>query len=266
MDMHFISGLPRSGSTLLASLLRQVPGFHSSIMSPTGRMLTSMVDGMGVDNEAANFISDTTKKRVLRGIFADFYVDKKADMVFDNNRRWCANIDLLASLFPSCKVICCVRSPAAIVDSFERLHRSHPLGVSVIYGGRSNLTVYDRVAEVMKPSSVLGYALNSFRDAYFGPQRERMLIINYDDLCQFPQQIMSELHTSLGVPQFNYNVEKIEPIPGAAEFDAARGAIGLHDLKPRVVYETRTTVLPPDIYNNLPPAFWRVKEEATAAK
>ncbi|WP_333154680.1 sulfotransferase [Microcoleus sp. B9-D4] len=32
----FISGLPRSGSTLLAALLRQNPRFHSAMTSPIG--------------------------------------------------------------------------------------------------------------------------------------------------------------------------------------------------------------------------------------
>ncbi|MFB8797203.1 MAG: sulfotransferase [Microcoleus sp.] len=34
MKAHFISGLPRSGSTLLAALLRQNPRFHAAMTSP----------------------------------------------------------------------------------------------------------------------------------------------------------------------------------------------------------------------------------------
>ncbi|MEG3936419.1 MULTISPECIES: sulfotransferase [unclassified Microcoleus] len=36
MNSHFISGLPRSGSTLLAALLRQNPRFHGAMTSPLG--------------------------------------------------------------------------------------------------------------------------------------------------------------------------------------------------------------------------------------
>jgi len=265
MSMHFISGLPRSGSTLLASILKQNPEFHASIMSPVGRMVTGMVGLMGADNEAATFITDYARERVLRGIFENFYEDIHTDFIFDNNRRWCANIDLLAHLYPSCKIICCVRSPAAIVDSFERLHRSHPLQVSVIYGEQPNLTVYDRVNEVLKPGSVLGYALNAFRDAFYGPQRNRMLVVNYEDLCRFPKDVLGEIHLALKAPAFAYRFDKIDPIEGAAKFDGELGATGLHDLKPKVVYESRTTVLPPDIYSSLPPPFWRLKEAATSA-
>jgi len=33
-QVHFISGLPRSGSTLLCALLRQNPRFSSAVTSP----------------------------------------------------------------------------------------------------------------------------------------------------------------------------------------------------------------------------------------
>ena len=47
---HFISGLPRSGSTLLAGILRQNPRFHAHIESPVGRMVTELHRSMGVVN------------------------------------------------------------------------------------------------------------------------------------------------------------------------------------------------------------------------
>ena len=36
--LHFISGLPRSGSTLLAAILRQNPRFHAAMSSPVGSL------------------------------------------------------------------------------------------------------------------------------------------------------------------------------------------------------------------------------------
>ncbi|MEH1864722.1 MAG: hypothetical protein V7K69_06870 [Nostoc sp.] len=44
--MHFISGLPRSGSTLLGALLRQNPWFHASMTSPVGGMVNPMLEAM----------------------------------------------------------------------------------------------------------------------------------------------------------------------------------------------------------------------------
>src|ERR1700693_4104490 len=166
MQFHFISCLPRSGSTLLASILRQNQKFTASIMTPVGRIVTDTLTAMSDHNEAAGYITNAHRKRILRGVFSAYYADIKADVVFDNNRRWCANVPLLMELYPQSRVICCLRHPAAIIDSFERLFQKNPFDLSAAYGSQANLTVHSRVAELMGPSGVVGFALNAFRGAF----------------------------------------------------------------------------------------------------
>ena len=47
-QLHFISGLPRSGSTLLAGILRQNPQFHAAMSSPVAPMMNGALEQMGV--------------------------------------------------------------------------------------------------------------------------------------------------------------------------------------------------------------------------
>jgi sulfotransferase len=266
---HFISGLPRAGSTLLASILNQNPACSASIQSPLGRVITEALAAMGPSNEAHGFISNEQRARILRGVFDGYYAEDvclRKSVIFDNNRRWCANAALIAELYPESKIICCLRSPAAIVDSFEQMFQQNPLNLSVAYGATANLTVYERVKEIMKPTGVVGFALNAFRTACFGPHRDRLVLVSYDDLCRFPAQIMEELSKTLHLPQNNYDFGKIEQIPGAEKFDRDISTPGLHTLRTSVSYEERQTILPPDIFASLPPAFWEVKEEVTSPK
>ena len=260
---HFISGLPRSGSTLLAATLRQNPRFHAHIESPVGRMVTQLHTSMGIVNESEHFIDDAARTRVLRGVFENYYAPEASHVIFDNNRRWCANVELLMTLFPDMRILCCVRNPAAIVDSLERLIRSHPLAVTAITGGESNQTVYERVRRYMLPDGLVGFALHALRTSWYGPHRDRLILVRYDDLARFPAETMADIHKLLGEKPFKYDFEAIEPIPGTKEFDARLGTPGLHDLKKKVVYEARPAVLPPDIFQALPKHFWDVKEEAT---
>jgi len=262
---HFISGFPRSGSTLLASILRQNPMFEANISTPVGRIVTDALGAMGPYNEAARYLTKNSRVRILQGIISAYYADTKKDVVFDNNRRWVANTALLAELYPSSKIICCLRSPAAVVDSFEVLFRKNPTYLSVAYGGKANLTVYERVGAIMASDGVVGFSLNAFRDAFYGPHRKNLLLVNYDDLCRFPRDIFADLHEALGYEPFEYDFEHIENIPGSEDFDNDVATPGLHVLKPKVVYEERTTCLPPDIFNNLPKPFWIVNKEATTA-
>ena len=59
--IHFISGLPRSGSTLLAAILRQNPHFHAGMSSPVGTLFNALLRQMSQDNEAAVFIDDAQR-------------------------------------------------------------------------------------------------------------------------------------------------------------------------------------------------------------
>ena len=266
MPYHFISGLPRSGSTLLASILAQNPNFRASIMSPIGQVVTDAITAMGPSNEASDIITTEQRARMIRGIFAGFYHDivwEAGDfhtVVFDNNRRWCANLAMIDAVFPDSKVICCVRDIPDIVDSFERVFRLNPLLPSVIYGGTANFTVFNRVRSVLGDEAVLGFALNAFRDAFYGAFRKKLFIVEYVDLCTRPAGVMTELHAAIDEAPFKYRFDKIEAVKGAAEFDRKLGTPGLHDLKSQVILDPPQRTLPPEIVKSLPLPFWRVSE------
>ena len=256
MQFHFISGLPRSGSSLLSAILLQNPRFYASIQSPVGQCVTDLQRAMSGVNEAHWFINDTQRLRILRAVFDAYYADIEADVVFDSNRRWCANMSLALNLFPDAWIFCCIRSPLAILDSIERLLQNHPLTLSTITGLEPNMTVFDRVDTLMHKRGLVGYAWNAVQEAYYGMHQDRLLMINYDDLARFPDKLLAEIHEKLELPRFQYTFDKIEPIPGSNLFDQSIGAPGLHALKNKVEFLPRPSILPPEIIQNLPEPFW----------
>ena len=125
--IHFISGLPRSGSTLLAALLRQNPALHANITSPVSSMVSAMLAEMSAGQEGAVFFDHAQRAAVLRGLFTSYYhALHPTRTVFDTSRGWTARMDLLTRLFPAARVICCVRPVPWIIDSVERLIRRNP--------------------------------------------------------------------------------------------------------------------------------------------
>jgi len=210
-----------------------------------------------VRNEGAHLISDAQRLRILRQIFSGYY-EGFPDVVFDTSRRWCAHMGLLDQLFPSSKVIACVRDPRAVVDSFERAFAKYPSYLSRLMS-RSNTNVYDRVPILLDRNGICGFAFNSFREGYFGLFRRNLLLVDYDDLAQQPIMVLGELHKQLGEEPFEYDIKTVEQIPEAKMFDEVIGMPGLHDVKPSIIYEFRTSILPADILNNLPQQFWRDK-------
>ena len=71
--IHFITGLPRSGSTLLAGILRQNPRIYAAMSGPVGAVVMGALRSMGPDNEFSVFISDAQKRRILHSTFAGYY-------------------------------------------------------------------------------------------------------------------------------------------------------------------------------------------------
>jgi sulfotransferase len=266
MSYHFISGLPRSGSTLLAALFCQNPAFHAGIISPMGPMTSALRSAMSPKQETHVFV-DVKRGRVLEALFDAFYEDNLQKVVFDTNRRWCADIAMLGRLFPKSRVIACVRQPAHVVDSFERLFQKHPYAVSTITKCKTEGTVYDRAATLLAIDGVVGYAYNALREAFYGANSHRLIILEYVNLAKAPKETMAWLHECLGEAPFDYDFDHIKQIPEVELFDRTIGTPGLHAVKEKVVYTVENIVLPPDIVARMPPVFWRpppsVKKDET---
>ena len=97
---HFISGLPRSGSTLLAAVLRQNARFYANISSPLGELISTNIDLMSAGTEVSVLTDDVQRRQILRGLFDSYYTDREEPVIFDTNRAWTANLPALMQVFP----------------------------------------------------------------------------------------------------------------------------------------------------------------------
>lgn len=255
--LHFISGLPRSGSTLLSALLRQNPRFHAHMSSPVAGLVHELLNGMSGSNEYALFISDQQRQRILRGLFEQFYGEEFTQpVIFDSNRAWCARMALLHGLFPQSKVIACVRDVPWIVDSIERLVQRNALSPSAIFNFQSGGTVYSRADGVANADGMLGYPYNALKEAFYGAHASRLLLVRYESLVGNPQAVLDGIYAFIGEPAFTHDLHNIQF--DAQEFDRRAGTPGLHDVRPSVEVNQRATLLPPDVFARFAhDAFWQ---------
>src|SRR5215475_2670676 len=197
-NIHFISGLPRSGSTLLAAILRQNPRFHAGMSSPVGSLFISLQGAMSRRNEAAVFIDEAQKRELLRGIFDNYYhAIHSKKVVFDTNRMWCSKLPTLVHLFPYAKIVCCVRHVSWIMDSIERLIRENAFELSGIFGFESLNTVYTRVNRLATSDGLVGFALDALREAFWGEHANRLILVGYEALAKKPADTLKELYEFL---------------------------------------------------------------------
>ncbi|WP_439861179.1 sulfotransferase family protein [Pseudomonas sp. MBLB4136] len=254
---HFISGLPRSGSTLLAALLKQNPRFHAGMTSPVGALFSGMLNQFSAGSEFGPVIDQDQRRRLLRSLFDSYYADCQKPVIFDTNRQWCARLPALSDLFPQAKVIACVRNVAWIMDSLERLYRGNPFENTKLFldDGERN-TVYSRVRTLGQPNRLVGYSWSALKEAYFSEQAGSLLLVEYELLTQAPDKVLRLVYEFLGEPWYEHDFESVQY--DAPEFDQALGVSGLHRVRPQVTWQPRQTILPPDLFDEFNPlSFWR---------
>lgn len=246
--LHFISGLPRSGSTLLAGLLRQNPRFSAAMTGPVGGLVGTLLNAMSPQNETAVFLDETKRQAILRAVVDAYYRDQSDKaVVFDTNRMWTARLPLIAALYPDARVLACVRSVAWIMDSFERLVRRNAFEPSRLFvTSEERATVYSRTEALGHRDRVVGFAYSALKEAYYGEHSEKLLLIDYDILTSKPEACLRLIYRFLGETWFDHDFDRVEY--DAPEFDGPLGAPGLHRIAGPVRSATRPTVLPPDLF------------------
>lgn len=255
---HFISGLPRSGSTLLSALLRQNPRFHASMSSPVGALVSANIKLMSSGSEVGLMVDAQQRRKILAGIFDSYHGDRAQDIVFDTNRMWCAKMPFVADMFPQAKVIACVRDVPWIMDSIERLLQKNPFENTKLFSSESErMTVYSRMAALARHDRLIGFPWAALKEAYYGPHASNLLLVDYELLARAPAQVLRLVYQFVEEPWFDgHDFENVEF--DAPEFDEALGIAGMHRIRPKVALEERATVLPPDIFEQYQDmAFWR---------
>jgi len=203
--------------------------------------------------EAPLAITNEQRLRLLNGVFDGYFADVTSEVVIDSHRYWHYDLAALDLLRPQAKVICCVRSPAWILDSTERLVQKSPLHNARMMGTGVSQSVYDRVEQMMGPH-YLGGPLRGFRQAWFGDHARKLVVVRYDSLAERPAETMSRLYALLGEPPFVHDVDHVsheEP-----ELDRHLGLPDMHTVRGPISMVRRQTVLPPEVFKQYDNSFW----------
>jgi sulfotransferase len=254
---HFISGLPRSGSTLLAGILRQNPRFQAGMSSPVGSLFTGLLNQVSAGSEFGPVVTTEQRRRLLRALFDAYYADQaEKEVIFDTNRLWCSKLPAILDLFPEAKVIACVRNVAWVMDSVERLYRANPYENTRLFGNDfERNTVYSRVDTLAQRDRLVGFAWAALKEAFYSEQAKSLLLVDYDLLSRAPQKVLPLIYQFLGEEPFAHDFDNVQY--DAPDFDAGLGVAGLHRVRPKVAPQQRRTVLPPDLFEKYSAlSFW----------
>ena len=252
---YFISGLPRSGSTLLSAILRQNPKFYADIASKLPTIIDSTIEIISNSNQDAT-INKVQRKNIIYSIFDGYYKDINTPIVFDSGREWTSRTFLLKELFPYTKIICCVRDIVSILNSFETIFSKSPLYKNKLL--RYNNDVYSRCHELMNEETGIVRVPLLYLNQGCAANPEIMMLIEYENLCKEPEKTMRGVYEFLEKPYYSHDFENVEY--SNENFDNACNLKGLHAVKRRVEYKPPRCILPPEIvkkYSEMNMEFWR---------
>jgi sulfotransferase len=233
---HFISGLPRAGSTLLANILAQNPRFGVSATSGILDVIIGIRNGWDTLVEFKAAPNDKGKLNVMRGVLHSYYQDDPHPVVFDKSRGWIGHLELAELLLDrKAKVLVPVRDLREILASFEKLWRENypmrQLGIEASYYVNCQ-NAEGRCSVQMRPEQPVGMAITRIGDALLRGFRDRLHFVHFEKLTSNPQQTLREIYEFLGEAPFAHNFDQVEQVTW--ENDEVHGYKGLHDVRKKV--------------------------------
>jgi sulfotransferase len=236
----FISGLPRSGSTLLANILAQNPRFHASA---TSGILDVMFGVRNHWDQLAQFQAMTdrgaceaAKRRVLRAILEAYYADDPRPVVFDKSRSWLAHLELAEAILDGpARVLVPVRDLRDILASFEKLWRRAAATRQLPQESQFYVefqTIAGRCAVWARGDQPLGLACNRVRDALHRGFRDRLHFVPYESLTGSPRETLARIYEFLEEEPFAHDFAHVAQV--THEDDRLYGFPDLHAIRSRV--------------------------------
>ena len=213
--IHFLSGLPRTGSTLLTSILYQNPLIHTEGSSNLCDLMWQSHVSLQGDAIAANN-RQLHAHQMIADLPARYYSDVTRPIVIDKCRTWCNsfNVEMLRKyVTPTPKIVVMTRNPADIIRSFKSLFERN---------GRDDFDTSGMVDE-------FNHNMVCVQMAKDANDPDTFLFVDYDDLIKDTQSELNKIYEFFGLQPFEHDLFNIQTVN--QEDDLVHGLQGMHDVR-----------------------------------
>lgn len=232
-QIHYISGLPRTGSTVLCNLLMQNPQFHATATSGLPEIIIPLKNGWDDLTAHKNFDIQSSRikqRNVLEGVMQAYYEDVEQPVIFDKSREWPSLIESLNWIHGEpIKMIVTVRNVRQILESLEAMYRRRLIaGIPTQSKSVDMSTMEKRAQYWVGGNALLGSSYDLVRDAVNRGNLPVMHFVRFEDLTMNPEDTMKGIYEFLGYDYFNHDFNHVEQV--IFEDDRLHGFDGLHDI------------------------------------
>ena len=258
-----MAGLPRSGSTLLSSILNQNPKFYSGPSSPVLGAMYAMEENFTTNELYTGYPKPDQVREIIGSIPHHFYSDIEKPVVFDKNRAWTARVPYIEGYIgQQAKILVPVRRVDEILASVLTMIHRNPFqeGQDRInfvdeYLVKTNTPIndYNRCMHLINPDGIVYESLNAIMEGFTQNVRDKIHFVDYNDMVSNPEKTMENIYDFLGEESYDHDFESISNIHrendlmtyGLGDMHKVRSQIKKTSLSP-------TSVLPEeiiDLYN-----------------
>ncbi len=217
MKLICVSGLPRSGSTLLCQLLAQHPEVYSSGHSSP---LVGVLEGVRSTLSSNDFslaqldvdfdLVYSRIENVLKSVLSGWFAETDKTIVVDKNRGWLRMAEMLNDLHDDWRILVCIRDLTQIYGSIEAQHaRTRYLNFA---DGTDAHGAMARADRLFSKGGVVGGPLNFIRDLQDVMDQEildRIQYVPFEYLTENPKNAVEEMFEWLGLEKVDINPKKL---------------------------------------------------------
>ena len=244
--MIFLSSIPRSGTTLLTSLLNQRNDVYatptSNLPNLIGQIVTKWKDTPATQAQSG---TEEDLHRLLKSMVDERYTTDK--LVFDNGRNWSHPIIIkrMKQVVGDVKIVAAVRPAAECIASLVKI--ANPTDIN----------------EFIKSSDLVKHFLTSYQQLKAGYEQypDCFLLVEYENLVTQTQKELDRISDFVGLEKFKHDLKNV---PESKENDDIWGRKDLHKVRKKVSKSNYSAkkVLGKEIYNFFQGGeFWNDKPE-----
>jgi len=229
-----LAGLPRSGSTLLSSVLSQNPEIYASSSSPlcdmlwNSEMLWRQQLALGANN------NDNAVIRVMSSIIPQFYADKKQSTIIDKSFNWglSDNLELVRRFAPvTPKFIVMNRDINDVANSLTNLFLKNPQNKLVNENDIQPFT-YEKIYESLLAEGGHLWKCNISKQNIIDFYSSDSVIVDYERFCADPNSVIKEVYSFLKLENFPHQYLNINN--SNLDNDNFWGIPEMHTIRPTI--------------------------------
>jgi len=204
--LFFLVALPRSGNTLLASILNQNPDIAATANSMTLEIMKDLFLLKETD-VFKNYPDHKSLDNVLNTVFDNYYKDWPQRIIVDRGPVTTpGNFNLMQKHFGNrFKVIVLVRDLIDVLASFVKWFENEPTAYPNKFGKKS---IEEKLWMLMNKDGSIAKELIAIQNAF--NYKELCHFIKYDDLVKNPQQTISNLYQFLDEPLYPHQFSNLK--------------------------------------------------------